>query len=143
MLLCCFGNLCLHSKRTCVFDHLHALHYHLILTQPQPTMFIGGDKVGTLYLSYQQTGFMNADRQYEQEAHDRTEVAVAAATAHTPADIVYYLSRIEPVSENTFSNQQMEILSQMNTEVCSYCYCGRTAKHTHTHTLFTQIIGSP
>ena len=32
-MLCCFGNLCLHSRRTCVFDHLRALHFCLRLTR--------------------------------------------------------------------------------------------------------------
>ena len=51
---------------------------------PQPKVPIGSNKVGTLS-NYQQTGFMNADRQYEQDAHDRNEVAVAEASAQTQA----------------------------------------------------------
>ena len=41
------------------------------------------------------SGFKNAARQYEQEAHDRTEVAVAEAIAQTHADMLHELFRIE------------------------------------------------
>ena len=52
---------------------------------------------------------MSATRQHEQEAHDRSEVAVAAATAQSQADMLHELLRIEQqVAGNTVSNQQIE-----------------------------------
>ena len=65
-------------------------------------------------MSYRQTGFMIAARHYEQEAHDRAEVAVAEASAQTEADMLHKLSRIEQVAQSTDSNYQMEILDPIN-----------------------------
>ena len=63
-------------------------------------------------LNYRQTAFVNAARQYEQEAHDRTEVAVAEATARTQADMLREVSGLSTLL-TTVSNQQMEVLNQM------------------------------
>ena len=54
---------------------------------------------------------MNDARRYEQEARDRTEVAVAEATASTQADMLHEFFMIEQVAEHTVPNQQMEILN--------------------------------
>ena len=65
-------------------------------------------------MSYRQTGFMIAARHYEQEAHDRAEVAVAEASAQTQADMLHELVSIEQVAQCTDSNHQMEILEPIN-----------------------------
>ena len=57
---------------------------------------------------------MNAARQYEQGARDRTEVAVPDATAQTQVDMLQEFFRIEQVAENTFAKQQVVISNQMN-----------------------------
>ena len=64
---------------------------------------------------------MNGARHFEHAAHDRTEVAVAEATAQTQADMFHELFRIEHVAEKTDSNQQMEILNQINS-VAEKCH---------------------
>ena len=59
--------------------------------------------------SQQTVFFLNEARQCGQAAHDRSEV-----TAQTQADILHEWFTIETVADNTVSNQQMEILNQMN-----------------------------
>ena len=41
---------------------------------------------------------------YELEAHDRAEVAIAEATAQTPADMLHEVLRIEQVAEHCFES---------------------------------------
>ena len=57
---------------------------------------------------------MNAARPYEQEAHDRDEVADAEATAQTQAGMFHEQFPAEQIVEYTFSNQQMEMINQRN-----------------------------
>ena len=57
---------------------------------------------------------VSAARQFGQEVQDRTEVADAEATPRTQADMLHELFRIEHVAEPRISNQQVEILNQMN-----------------------------
>ena len=47
------------------------------------------EKQGWHAAEFQQTGFVSAARQYDQEAHDRTEVAFAEAAAQTQADTLH------------------------------------------------------
>ena len=70
---------------------------------PQPTILFLRQR-GWDALKYQQSGFTNAARQDEQEA-----------TAQRQADMLHESSRIEEqVAENTVSNQQVEIVTQLN-----------------------------
>ena len=70
---------------------------------PQPTLPLGRQQ-GWHALNYHQNGSMNAAPQFEQEAHHRTEVAVAEAAAQTQADMLHEFFRIEQVAENTVAN---------------------------------------
>ena len=57
-------------------------------------------------LHCQQTGFMDAARQYEQAAHDRTTVPNLGATAQTQMDMVQESFRNEQLAENQVANQK-------------------------------------
>ena len=55
---------------------------------------------------------MYAGRQYQQEAPDRTEIAVAAATAQTQSDMLHELFRIEQaVGKTVFESANGEAQS--------------------------------
>ena len=65
-------------------------------------------------MNFQYAGFENLVFEFEQAARGQTDFLVAQVTAQTQANMVADQLRIEQTAERQVSNQQMQLLNQMN-----------------------------